>query len=251
MAIQLLNSRFERGHPVAKCNSDNPSKVDLFDPFGPTCFSSRNRFSDASLESRCLDIVCEETENSSIPAIVNPEQFEKELGPLRDDLYVALRVCAGFPQGKSSLALGDVPKRFQQLLLAIYQALPAELDGEFAKLLADLREQQKRSYGETDEGVIWESIFEESQKLATTGTNFILTGEFVGGVLELKETSKAKVGGKRLSAMGFTLVRNSKTRAWICSKKMWEKNAIRLGLVPPPYPWEGVQIKLKGEESGT
>lgn len=225
LAVQLLNSRYERGHPIGRVGGMNRDEVQLFDPFGPTAFSARNAFTDTSLESRCLEIVCQETDRDDIPDIVTPEYFEKLFVPIRNRLYQAVRLRS-FRQDTLSLPTRtEMPRRFRQLLTALWAALPTELQPTFLALAKRLREEEKVRLQNSDEGEIWGMIFDWTEKNRKE-FDFHITASLVADWCEATPRS----AGRKLSAMGFTLHKKDGVRFWRCSKRVWTRAGHKLGI---------------------
>ena len=238
LAVQLLNSRYERGHPIGRIGGQNNDKLQLFDPFGPTAFSARVPFSDSSLESRCLEILCAETEREDIPAIISPEEFEILFAPLRNRLYLALRIRQHKHASKKMPDEDAMPRRFRQLLTALWHALPDALLPELEHLILQLRADEKLRLSNSDEGETWLAIFERAELCAEKEEKFELTGAWVGELVGKDAKSAAMVGGKRLAAMGFEKIgKLHGVRLWGCSEKLWLKMAKRLGIQAPLFPW--------------
>jgi hypothetical protein len=221
LAVQLLNSRYERGHPIGRMGGQNNDKLQLFDPFGPTAFSARAPFSDSSLESRCLEISCTETERENIQAIISPEDFEMRFAPLRDRLYLTLRLKPFRCSSKKMPDEDAMPRRFRQLLTALWNALPEELLPELERLILQLRADEKRRLADSDEGEIWLAIFERAKLCMEREEKFEITGAWVGELIGKDTKSAAMVGGKRLASMGFEKIgKLHGVRLWGCSEKL-------------------------------
>lgn len=249
VAVQLLNSRFERGHPIPRPGGENWERLDLFDPFGPTAFAARNSFSDTSLESRCLEIVCTETERDDISAILSPEQFEATFAPLRNRLYFTLRLsnsetAAQLPEETA------MPRRFRQLLTALWAATHPALKPMLQDLIKTMRKEEQERLNNSDEGVIWWAIFEEAAKYEKEKSEFVLEGKFVGGVLGIEDKKAGVIGGKRLSAMGFKPAKKTReARPWVCTEKLWKKMLARAGYpesVALPWQFGGTSSDVSG-----
>ena len=82
--ITILNSGFERGKPVIRCEKDHPDEIEFFDPFCPKLIATRQKFKDKALESRCITEIMRETERK-IPVNL-PNEFYEEQKILRRKL---------------------------------------------------------------------------------------------------------------------------------------------------------------------
>lgn len=247
LAVQLLNSRYERGHPIGRVGGEEHDKIELFDPFGPTALSARAPFQDTSLESRVLDILCIETEREDIPSLLNPEEFETRFAQIRNELYLALRLQPF--DGVQEAPIGDeVPRRFKQSMTAIWAALPIELRPELQRLFSLMFEEQATRLRESDEGEIWEAIFTKTQGMVEA---HFITSAAVAEWLDYEPKKYSRIFGKRLKSMGFYYGGKSVgIRWWMCSEKLWKKMIKRMGVKGnPTYPW-GISGALASDVAG-
>lgn len=83
--IKLLNCGFERRNPIAKCDLDNNFKLLFFNAYCPKIVTRRNEWSDKATESRCINIISQQTNRKELP-IVLPPTFEKDALNLRNQL---------------------------------------------------------------------------------------------------------------------------------------------------------------------
>ncbi|MGC9445426.1 MAG: hypothetical protein ACP5E9_10965, partial [Candidatus Methanospirareceae archaeon] len=65
--VKILNCGFERGRPVVRSQKDQPDNLQILPTFGPKIISSRRRFKDVALESRCLTEIMKETGREDVP----------------------------------------------------------------------------------------------------------------------------------------------------------------------------------------
>lgn len=270
VAVQLLNSRYERGHPIARIGGRDNDRIDLFDPFGPTAFSARTRFSDSSLESRILEIQCEETDREDIPDIINPEEFNTLFKPIRDKLYLVLRLYYSAEREKMPDA-SEMPRRFRQVLSAMWGAIHPDLLPELKELIKQMKEEEQEKLQNSDEGLIWWAIFDRAKEYWALNKHCLGTPELLEkqlkekpltligkqieeiiGIPEGKRTGRK--GGRILGSMGFKLDKKHEGRFWVCSEKLWKKMLTRTGypenFKAVPLPWryggdisEGVALK--------
>lgn len=75
---KILNCGFEKGNPVVRCDTDNHNDVETHEVYGPKVISSRQRFFDKALESRCLTYTMQETRREDIPPILPPSYYEEQ-----------------------------------------------------------------------------------------------------------------------------------------------------------------------------
>jgi hypothetical protein len=116
--IQILNNGYQRGKPIHRCNPNDVTKVDTFDPFGPKIMVTRIRFHDKALESRCLTEQMKETIRDDIPTDLTKEFFE-ERDILRNKLLMfRFRNWDKVDIEKSmSIDFGDIMPRVKQTFL--------------------------------------------------------------------------------------------------------------------------------------
>jgi|GEM_PF-6019833 len=266
LAIQMLNSRFERGHPIPRVSGENNDKIELFDPYGPTACAMRGSFSDASLESRFFDMECVETDRTDIKAIVNPEEFERRFKPIRDRLYKALRLYyskekAGLPEAS------QMPKRYIQRLTALWEATHPDLLPVLSELIKEMKNEEMERMRNNDEGEIWWALFEKAVEYwsdpkkkplldgmisgkdrdeALKKDPLLISGKMIETIIGIPESKSVngRKGGKILRSMAFKQVPKTKEgRFWVCSEREWMKWQKRVGYVHPshsqgiPLPW--------------
>lgn len=76
--VQALNAGYRRDGIIARCDKDN--EVEIFKVFGPKILTTRKRFGDNALESRCLTLeVSEKTVRDDIRCHISDEYKEDSL----------------------------------------------------------------------------------------------------------------------------------------------------------------------------
>jgi hypothetical protein len=84
---KILNCGFERNKPVFRCNPEDATKVDAFDPFCPKIIATRWDFTDKATESRCITEYTRESTRNDIVDTKLPE-FEIEAKSIRNKLLL-------------------------------------------------------------------------------------------------------------------------------------------------------------------
>ena len=84
--MKILNSGFEAGKPVVRCDKENPKRVDTHRVYGPKILTSRYSFTDKALEARCLTEKMMETRRD-LPVVLN-KRFEHKQQELRNKLLM-------------------------------------------------------------------------------------------------------------------------------------------------------------------
>ena len=85
--IQILNNGYQRGKPVLRCKDGNYDQVIAFDPFGSKVISSRSRFYDKALESRCITEIMTTTGRNDVPIDLT-QSFYKQRQELQNKLLM-------------------------------------------------------------------------------------------------------------------------------------------------------------------
>ncbi len=74
--IKIINMGYEKGKFVMRCEQNDASKINLFDPYCPKILATRKTFTDKATESRCITQVMQETTRQDIPYNLNKEFFD-------------------------------------------------------------------------------------------------------------------------------------------------------------------------------
>jgi len=83
--VKLLNCGNEKNKPVAKCDKNDPNKIDFFDAYCPKIVSRRFDYKDKALESRMITEQTKETRRSEILNVL-PNSFWDRARQLRNKL---------------------------------------------------------------------------------------------------------------------------------------------------------------------
>lgn len=83
--VKWLNCGFEKNNPIIRCDKNDPSKLDFFDPFGPKVIATRREFQDSATEARCLT---ERMSQDSSKPDTKTDDFYKERQTLRNKLLM-------------------------------------------------------------------------------------------------------------------------------------------------------------------
>lgn len=75
--VKLLNCGNERSKPVAKCDKNDPNKIDFFDAYSPKIIARRFPYKDKALESRMLTYITSETERKDILVCIPPDFWDR------------------------------------------------------------------------------------------------------------------------------------------------------------------------------
>lgn len=171
--IKLLNCGNEKGSAVAKCDKNDPNKIDFFDAYCPKIIARRFEFSDKALESRCLTHITQESTRDDLPIVI-PPRFWKESEALRNKLMLwRLRNYSKIENVDHNIFEGmDIIMRLQQANTSIGTVL-YNFEEEFKDFQGFLMEQNKRlmkDRSESREGICIQAYIElkESKMVITS-----------------------------------------------------------------------------------
>ena len=85
--IKIMNCGYEKGMAIARCDKNDPNKIDFFDVFCPKVITTRRRFEDKATEARCMTAIMVQTFRKDIPDILTQEYF-RETEELREMLLL-------------------------------------------------------------------------------------------------------------------------------------------------------------------
>lgn len=85
--VKIINSGFERGRPIMRCNQENFADVDFFDPYCPKLIATRKPFDDKAVESRCITHIMMGTVRKDIPRNLT-DKFKADALLLRNKLLM-------------------------------------------------------------------------------------------------------------------------------------------------------------------
>lgn len=199
--MQVLCCGFERGIPVGRCEKDT-NNIQFFDVFGAKLISSRRKFRDDALESRCLTEIVTETDRDDIPSYL-PPSFLKEQAELRNKLlYFRLHHINDldlekiqhleFPKG--------ITKRLKQAFsgfAALFSFDKKAMDS-FMVFVKEYSEERKEEASDTYEGKIINAMF----NLFTNGYQHITSQDIAREMFDNFGISKE---GNPVSAQGIGL----------------------------------------------
>jgi hypothetical protein len=232
--VKILNCGFERGRPVVRSQKDNPDNLQFLPTFSPKILSSRKRFKDVALESRCLTEIMKETDREDIPYLLPPEFYEVEAS-LRNKLLKFRFLNHGKVdiQKAQKLKTVKVEDRLKQAVssFVVLFANNAEVYEGFIAFLVSYNAELVEERADTIEGAIVSAIFqlvkEDGKKERTFPTqslsnvhndvNGLFTNEVLEGVYitatDIAEHLKENNGlqdvtsrgvGRRLKTLGIT-----------------------------------------------
>jgi ribosomal protein L37AE/L43A len=160
--IKILNCGYERDRSVCRCQTDNPDNLLFLPTFSPKLISSRKRFDDVALESRCLTEVMLETSRADIPYLLPQEFYEEEM-PLRNKLLnYRFRnhgsVDIAKAQGMTALKVENRLKQTMSPFMVLF-ADNTEVHNGFVRFIESYNRELVEVRAETIEGAIVDGMY--------------------------------------------------------------------------------------------
>jgi len=85
--IKIINQGYERGKHIMRCEQNDASKINFFDPYCPKVLATRRPFADKAVESRCITQFMTGTARRDIPRNLD-DRFFAEAERLRNKLLM-------------------------------------------------------------------------------------------------------------------------------------------------------------------
>jgi hypothetical protein len=173
--VKILNCGFERGRPVVRSQKDNPDSLQILPTFSPKIISSRKRFKDIALESRCLTEVMRETSRDYVPYLLPKRFYEAEESVRNKLLAFRFRNHGKVDVEKAEELDGiDIENRLKQAVSSfiVLFANNKEVFDEFEKILLAYNNEFIEERADTFEGGIVQAIFD----LVPSGTLSLCKG---------------------------------------------------------------------------
>ena len=208
--IKLLNCGMEINNPIAKCDKNDPNKIDFFNPYSPKIISRRFPFEDKALESRCLTFITQETRRDDVPITLS-RQFYDEAQVLRNYLLTFRLVYYFDINDTQEDIFGKdfiVEPRIKQVntSLAIVLKLFPDLFEGFKSFLLKKQEELIRERSDSKEGILVQAYVD----LINDGKNLITARDLADKMNLIAENDvgdrfsfTARGLGKVLKALGF------------------------------------------------
>ena len=165
--IKIINLGYEKGTYIMRCDKNDPTKVDFFDPYCPKIIARRKPFADKATESRCFTTIMQGTQRDDIPPNLNPSFFS-EAQHLRNKLllwrfrnYTKIN-----PESEIKLKIKDLEPRVRQITTSFYNLFSRDekqmeiFENFIRKYQEDLIDERKNSR----EGEIVSAIYELLKK---------------------------------------------------------------------------------------
>jgi hypothetical protein len=220
--MAILNSGWEQGKPVLRCDKEHPERINTFDPFGPKVLGTRKKFTDSALEARCYTVTVTQTDREDIPANLD-ERFFAERDELSSEL-LAFRLknidkIKYNPDLQKEFA-GIEPRVIQKALpLASIVQDDKEALTEFIKYVNESQEDLIDERQSSSEGKVALAILDLYELHLLAGDeleSILISGEDIAAKMnetlpEKRKTNSQRVG-KMLKVLGFT---RTQKQVWV------------------------------------
>jgi len=195
---RILNAGHTRGFNVMKCDVNDPDKIHSYRVFGPKILTSRKRFDDDALESKCITEITTKTERKDI-GINFPPEWREETRKLRNKLllYRFRNFHQVTGQEADSMKLETTDPRVRQSWSCLAPVvLGDEEETEFFKVAMILGEEELIAHNSTTWGG---QIITAAKRLLDAKINPILISQIANEMEQssgLKPVSSESVGRK-------------------------------------------------------
>jgi hypothetical protein len=139
--VKILNSGYKKGTPVVKINLDT-YEPQAFEVFCPKIISTRQRYADQALESRCITHEADILTRNDIPTVLS-DGFYKETESLRNKLLLyKFRNCLNNIQEDKEFEALKIEPRIKEVLLPLASIID---NPEIKKRLIDFANEYQRT----------------------------------------------------------------------------------------------------------
>jgi hypothetical protein len=202
--VKILNCGFERGRPVVRSQKDNPDSLQILPTFSPKIISSRKRFKDIALESRCLTEVMRETSRDDVPYLLPKRFYEAEERVRNKLLAFRFRNHGKVDVEKAQELDGiDIENRLKQAVSSfiVLFANNKEVFDEFEKFLLAYNNELIEERADTFEGMIVQAIFDVISEVPS-GTLSLCNGtDGTDGTFAIKAFNELVITPKDISEL--------------------------------------------------
>lgn len=163
---EILNTGFEQGKYVIRVDLNQQDNLGAFSSFGTKIISTRRRFEDKALESRCITETMKDTSRKDIPITLNHDFFEK-IKILRNKLlkYKFDNYNKKYSLSSEQINEIDINNRLKQSLSAFFILLNGtEAYDEFVAFSKQYNREIIEESSISYEGIIVRSLFIEIEK---------------------------------------------------------------------------------------
>lgn len=211
--VKILNCGIDPFTPVIRCNAKDPDELQFFNTYCPKVISTRLRFYDTALESRCITEIMQPTDKNIPPTL--PKEFFGEQKTLRNKLLMfrlkSWNLRDSKPQKINEIDLGDIDPRLRQVMVT-FASLFEHDDEAFSDLKKFVEEKNKALIEERSqslEGMIVSTIIENDNEIKSGLTPSELSNRIVW--LHDIKPPDVRVFGRHLKSLGIEV--KNQTRA--------------------------------------
>ena len=141
--VKVLNAGYKKNNPVLRCDKDN--QPEAFDVFGPKILTTRKRWQDAALESRCITLEVQEKAKirSDVPYQL-PATFDAEARGLRNQLLMwRLRNYRNIQYNESKLRASGLDPRMVEIAAPLTAVSGSDFVDPLIQFLGKRAEEQR------------------------------------------------------------------------------------------------------------
>lgn len=207
--IKILNQGFERNRTVLRVNK-NDFSLDHFQVFGPKIISSRKKFQDDALESRCLSTTTQQTNRNDIPYNLGNDFYAKQNELRKKLLMYRLKNWNTLNPEKIDINLRIEPrlKQITTPFFVLFEKNPVLLE-EFKNFILDFQNELIQDRASTSTGQVVNMLFElfedSGRKIekVQSGTTEITVTSVTPGQIAGKLDMKSEIIGRILKGVGL------------------------------------------------
>lgn len=223
LIIKIINLGYEKGKQIMRCDSNDITKINFYDPYCPKIIASRKEFEDKAVESRCITNVMKGTTRKDIPLNIN-DSFEREACEIRNMLtYWRFKKYYQInPEQEITFDFGDLEPRLKQIVYGYANLYSDDIDGltklkEFmAEQQIQIRQDRQSSFAGSIVGGIYSLLLDkitefdssdiiEKAKICNKDGSLINARAISKTLRELGlETKSKSLGGKTIRCIVYT-----------------------------------------------
>lgn len=203
--IQILNAGYEQGNKVPRCSSNNYDEMQYFDVFGPKIIANKGKFSDPSLENRCITIIMKQTARNDIPRNLT-DKFHEEQRELRNKLLLwRLKNYHTFDiTNANSSTFDNIDIRLEQItegIRALFADMP-EVMKTMKHVLIEHNNKMVEQRASSFDGCMIQALLELKEGGATHITSGDIADKMAQSSTKYNNTEPSKVG-QHLKKLGI------------------------------------------------
>lgn len=201
--MKILNAGFELSRSsVARCNTIDPAKIDVFRVYGPKVIASRKSWYDKALETRCITEKMMQTERKDIIPVLDDGYYAAEVLLRRKLLKFRFDYYKKIEYKYHDLGIPELEPRLKQAVSSftvLLENMPELLD-KFKKFILSYNEKLIEDRAESLEGMVVYAMVDFIENDV-----FIMTAsQITEKINELNKTDyKNRSVGRVIKSLGF------------------------------------------------